>query len=84
MEEGVLITDLAGLHSGANTVSGDFSLAAGGYHIKDGKIASTLKLMTIAGNYFDYLIVSKQWIRLNSRRRIRFAFTCCERTFNYG
>ena len=55
MEEGVLITDLAGLHSGANTVSGDFSLAAGGYHIKDGKIASTLKLMTIAGNYFDYL-----------------------------
>ncbi|HJF34215.1 MAG TPA: TldD/PmbA family protein [Sporosarcina psychrophila] len=55
VEEGIFITGLAGLHSGASTVSGDFSLAATGFHIKDGKIASAVKQMTIAGNFFDYL-----------------------------
>ena len=40
VEDGVLITGLSGLHSGTNTVSGDFSVAATGFHIKDGKIAS--------------------------------------------
>lgn len=55
IQEGVLITDLAGLHSGANTISGDFSVAANGFYIQDGKIASPIKQMTIAGNYFDYL-----------------------------
>ena len=55
VEEGVLITGLSGLHSGASTISGDFSVAATGFHIKDGKIASPVKQMTIAGNFFDYL-----------------------------
>lgn len=53
--EGVLITDLSGLHSGANTISGDFSLAAQGFYIKDGKIESAVNQMTIAGNFFDVL-----------------------------
>ncbi|MFJ7935320.1 TldD/PmbA family protein [Sporosarcina sp. NPDC096371] len=55
LEEGILITDLAGLHSGVSTISGDFSVAATGFHIKDGKIASPVKQMTIAGNFFDYM-----------------------------
>lgn len=55
VQEGVLITDLAGLHSGASTISGDFSVAATGFYIQDGKIACPVKQMTIAGNYFDYL-----------------------------
>lgn len=55
IDEGVLITGLSGLHSGASTISGDFSVAATGFHIKDGKIASPVKQMTIAGNYFDYM-----------------------------
>ena len=54
-QEGVLITGLSGLHSGASTVSGDFSLAATGFYIKDGHIASAVKQMTIAGNFFDYM-----------------------------
>ena len=54
-QEGVLITGLSGLHSGASTISGDFSLAATGFYIKDGKIASAVKQMTIAGNFFDYM-----------------------------
>ncbi|MFF2752444.1 TldD/PmbA family protein [Psychrobacillus sp. NPDC058041] len=55
VSEGVLITELSGLHSGTNTISGDFSLAAKGFHIKDGKISSPVKQMTIAGNFFDYM-----------------------------
>ena len=53
--EGVLITNLSGLHSGTNTISGDFSVEATGFHIKDGKIASPIKQMTIAGNFFTLM-----------------------------
>ncbi len=55
VKEGVLITGLSGLHSGASTISGDFSVAATGFHIKEGVIASPVKQMTIAGNYFEFL-----------------------------
>lgn len=55
IQEGVLITDLAGLHSGVNSISGDFSVAATGFYIQEGKISSPVKQMTVAGNYFDYL-----------------------------
>lgn len=55
LEEGVIITDLAGLHSGANQISGDFSLAAEGYFVKDGKIVGPTNQMTVAGNFFDLL-----------------------------
>ncbi|MGG0656845.1 TldD/PmbA family protein [Rummeliibacillus pycnus] len=53
--EGILVTKLSGLHSGTNTISGDFSVAATGFHIKDGKIASPVKQITIAGNFYDLL-----------------------------
>ncbi|QDQ02192.1 TldD/PmbA family protein [Lysinibacillus fusiformis] len=55
ISEGLLITGLSGLHSGTNTISGDFSVAATGFHIKDGKIVSPVKQMTIAGNFFDLM-----------------------------
>ncbi|MUK87652.1 TldD/PmbA family protein [Ornithinibacillus sp. L9] len=55
LDEGVIITNLAGLHSGANQISGDFSVAANGYYVKDGKIAGPTNLMTIAGNFFEVL-----------------------------
>src|SRR5699024_2035495 len=55
MEEGIIITDLAGMHSGADPISGDFSLAAGGFYVKDGKIVGPTNLMTVAGNFFDVL-----------------------------
>jgi PmbA protein len=55
LDEGIIITDLAGLHSGANAISGDFSLAANGYYVKDGKIVGPTKLMTVAGNFFELL-----------------------------
>ena len=55
INEGVFITDFAGLHSGLNTISGDFSLAGEGFYIKDGKIDKPLNQITISGNFFELL-----------------------------
>ena len=52
---GLLITDLAGLHSGANAVTGDFSLAAKGFLIENGKKSSPVEQITVSGNYFELL-----------------------------
>lgn len=42
MGEGILITDITGLHAGANTVSGDFSLSAEGFLVTDGKLGQAV------------------------------------------
>ncbi|MDB8794514.1 TldD/PmbA family protein [Romboutsia sp. 1001216sp1] len=55
VDEGIMITDLAGLHSGANPISGDFSLAAKGFYIKDGAKTHPIEQITVAGNYFELL-----------------------------
>lgn len=55
MDSGIMITELQGLHSGLNSISGDFSLAALGYAIKGGKIAGPVEQITVAGNYFEML-----------------------------
>ncbi|UCZ54042.1 TldD/PmbA family protein [Bacillus shivajii] len=54
-KEAMVITDLQGLHSGANPISGDFSLAANGYLVKDGKIDRPVNQITVAGNFFEML-----------------------------
>lgn len=53
--DGLYITSLDGLHAGANAISGDFSLLAGGYRITDGKRGSAVHNITISGNFFDLL-----------------------------
>nr|WP_312580038.1 TldD/PmbA family protein [Sedimentibacter sp.] len=55
IEKGILITELQGLHSGLNTISGDFSLAALGFEIESGKIKRPVEQITVAGNYFDMI-----------------------------
>ena len=53
---GVYITQLGGLHAGANAVSGDFSLQSSGFMIEDGrKTDKAVKSFTVAGNFFDML-----------------------------
>ena len=52
---GVLITELAGIHSGANAVSGDFSLYAKGFLFKNGIKVHPVDQITVAGNFFDML-----------------------------
>ncbi|MDD3126523.1 MAG: TldD/PmbA family protein [Candidatus Izemoplasmatales bacterium] len=55
IKDGLLITNLQGSHAGANTVSGDFSLQASGFVIKDGKIGAPVALVTVAGNFISLL-----------------------------
>ncbi len=52
---GIYITELKGLHAGANPVTGDFSLESAGFKIVDGKRAEAIKSFTIAGNFFELL-----------------------------
>ena len=55
VDYGIIVTNVAGLHSGTNSISGDFSLAAGGFLIKQGQILDYVDQITIAGNFFDIL-----------------------------
>lgn len=55
LNEGLFITEVQGLHSGANTVSGDFSLAAKGFLIKNGTVERPVEQITIAGNFYKLL-----------------------------
>ena len=50
IKDGVYITEVAGLGTGMNTTSGDFSCQAEGFHIVDGKVAEPLTLITLSGN----------------------------------
>ena len=52
---GVYITDLQGLHAGANPISGDFSLQSSGFKIEDGKKTDYIKSFTVAGNFYELL-----------------------------
>ena len=52
---GVYITDLSGLHAGANAISGDFSLQSAGYMIENGQKTRYVKSFTVAGNFYDLL-----------------------------
>lgn len=53
IQNGVYITSLQGLHAGLNAKSGDFSLQAEGYLIKDGKKVAPLGMFTAGGNVFE-------------------------------
>ena len=53
--DGLLITELGGLHAGANPISGDFSLIAKGFRVKDGKQGEPVEQITVAGNFYELL-----------------------------
>ncbi len=46
--EGVLVQSVSGIHSGVNTISGDFSVGAEGLMIRDGQLAEPVREFTIA------------------------------------
>lgn len=52
---GIYITELKGLHAGANPITGDFSIESAGFRIVDGKPSEAVKSFTIAGNFFELL-----------------------------
>lgn len=55
MDSGVLISEMQGMHSGANAASGDFSLAAKGFLVENGKIVRPVDGITVAGNFYQVL-----------------------------
>lgn len=54
--DGIYVTEVKGLHAGANGVTGDFSVESEGFLIKDGKKSEPVKSFTIAGNFFELLL----------------------------
>ena len=53
--EGIVITEVSGLHAGANPVSGDFSLLSKGYTLRHGLREHGAEQMTLAGNFYELL-----------------------------
>jgi PmbA protein len=53
--DGVFVTDVAGLHSGVNPVTGVFSVGASGRAIAGGELAEPLREFTIAGDLVSLL-----------------------------
>ena len=55
VEKGIYITELKGLHAGANAITGDFSIESAGFLIENGKLGGAVKSFTVAGNFFDLI-----------------------------
>ena len=55
MGDGLVITEVSGLHAGANAISGDFSLIAQGYTVKNGQKDAPVEQITVAGNFYQLL-----------------------------
>jgi PmbA protein len=53
--DGVYVTDVAGLHSGVNPVTGRFSVGAAGRSIRGGELAEPLREFTLAGDLLSTL-----------------------------
>lgn len=75
------LTDLTGLHSGANPIAGDFSFGASGYLCRNGERQQPVRGITVAGNFYEMLnriaaIGTEQfwnWQRIALMPHIRFA-----------
>ena len=52
---GIYITELKGLHAGANAVTGDFSIESFGFEVKDGRLGDAVRSFTVAGNFFELI-----------------------------
>lgn len=55
VNNGVIISEFSGLHAGANSITGDFSLAAKGFMIENGKQTFPIEQITVSGNFFKLL-----------------------------
>ncbi len=55
MGDGLLVTEVTGLHAGANPISGDFSLLSKGFEVKGGKRVRAVEQFTVAGNFYKLL-----------------------------
>lgn len=51
----LLLTDLDGLRSGSNALTGDFSLGASGYLCRNGERIQVVRGITVAANFYELL-----------------------------
>ena len=54
--DGLYITELKGLHAGANAETGDFSIESAGFEVKNGEMAGAVRGFTLAGNFYQLLL----------------------------
>ncbi len=54
-ERGVLVTDAVGIHSGANPISGEFSVGISGVLIEGGEFTTPVREVTLAGDIVGML-----------------------------
>ena len=70
--DGLLVQDVAGLHSGVNPISGDFSTGAEGLRIRGGELAEPVREFTIASTLQKMLkeVIAVggdlQWLPMNA------------------
>ena len=55
-EGGLYVQDVSGLHSGANPVSGEFSVGATGLWIRDGGLAEPVREVTVSSTLIEILL----------------------------
>ncbi len=55
MGDGLIITELEGLHAGLDAISGDFSLKAAGQRVENGQVTGSVAQITLAGNFLAML-----------------------------
>ena len=55
MGNGLYVTEMKGLHAGANAVTGDFSIESAGFLVENGKLTRPVHSFTVAGNFFELL-----------------------------
>lgn len=49
------VTELKGLHAGANAVTGDFSIESAGFLVENGEEGKAIRSFTVAGNFFKLM-----------------------------
>lgn len=52
---GLIITDMTGIHAGVNDVAGSFSLLSSGFLVENGVITRAVDRITVAGSFIDML-----------------------------
>ena len=55
MGDGLVITELMGMHAGIDYVTSNFSLQCAGYWVKDGKRDHSVSLITMAANFLELM-----------------------------
>jgi PmbA protein len=55
LDKGVLVTDAVGIHSGANPISGEFSVGISGVLIENGRFTTPVHEITLAGDVVGML-----------------------------